>query len=131
MTMIAPRSSTTASDSRNTRALEGRFDAVSARTPSANAMSVATGIAHARSIPGVPQPTPSATSAGTIIPPIAATIGSTACLNRDSSPMTSSRLSSSPATKKKIASRPSFAQSPMVRFRWSSSGPSRNSRSAW
>ena len=77
---IAPRSSTTASESRKTRALLGRFDAVRASTPRANAMSVATGIAQARSIPGVPQPTASATSAGTTMPPSPPGPGRIACL---------------------------------------------------
>ena len=62
-------------------------------------------------------------SAGTTIPPTAATTGSAARRGSRRSPATNSRLSSSPATKKKIASRPSAAHSPSDRFRCSASGP--------
>ena len=61
-------------------------------------MSVATGIAQAWSIPGDPHPMASASPAGTTMPPSAAATGSSAWLTRDSSPTTSSRLSSSPTT---------------------------------
>ena len=44
------------------------------------------------------------------MPQTAATIGTSASAGLDSEPTVSSRLSSSPATKKKIVSRPSEAQ---------------------
>src|SRR4030088_2505193 len=74
----------------------GRFDAVSASPPSANAISVATGIDQARPMPGEPQPTLSAAIPGTPMPPIAAMIGNVACLSFDSSPTTNSRISFQP-----------------------------------
>jgi hypothetical protein len=86
-------------------------------------MSVATGIAQAFSMPGVPQPTASAITAGRMTPPTAAMIGSRAFLRSASSPTTSSRLSSRPATKKNTASRPSWAQVFRLRFRWIALGP--------
>ncbi len=59
-----------------------------------------------------------------IIPHTAATIGTSASAGRASEPMVSSRLSSRPATKKKIVSRPSEAQCSRV------SGPRWNSWTA-
>ena len=93
-------------------------------------MSVATGIAHACAMRGSPHPTPSANSAGTTMPPTAAITGSSAFLTCDSSPTTSSRLSSSPATKKNSASSPSLAQSPTVRSRCSTAGRARSRAAA-
>ena len=48
--------------------------------------------------------------AGNNMPPIAAKIGSVACLREDNSPTRTSRLISKPTTKKKIAIRPSLIQ---------------------
>ena len=64
--------------------------------------------------------------AGTTIPPIAAAMGSAARAGSRRSPATNSRLSSTPTTKKKIASRPSAAQAERLRFRCSDSGPTTN-----
>ena len=66
-------------------------------------------------------------AAGTIMPPMAAAIGSAARRGSRRSPATNSRLSSSPTTKKKIASRPSAAHAETVRCRCSDSGPIANS----
>jgi len=73
-------------------------------------MSVATGTGQADEMPLAPNPTPRQTSAGTTMPATAAIAGSAARRTDDSSPTTSSRFSSHPATKKKTASSPSFAQ---------------------
>ncbi|SKT57178.1 Uncharacterised protein [Mycobacteroides abscessus subsp. abscessus] len=62
-------------------------------------------------------------AAGTSIPPTAATIGSAARPGSRKSPATNSRLSSTPTTKKKIASSPSVAQPARVRCRCNCSGP--------
>ena len=121
MTAIAPRSSTTARLSRKIRAVAGRPEPVIASTASANAMSVATGIAHAWSAPPLMI---SASSAGTTMPPTAAITGNVAALRSASSPTTSSRLSSRPATKKNSASRPSLAHASNV------NGPTVSSRRA-
>ena len=51
MTMIASRSSTTASVSRKARNAFGRLRPTIARTETANAMSVAVGTAHPRALP--------------------------------------------------------------------------------
>ena len=64
-------------------------------------------------------------TAGTTIPPTAATTGSAARRGSRRSPATNSRLSSRPATKKKIASSPSAAQVPRVRSRCSDARPDR------
>ena len=89
-------------------------------------MSVAVGIAHPRrASPSPPSRVTVATktSAGTMTPPMAATTGTTAFAGERRSPTRNSRLSSSPATKKKIASRPSPAHWPTVRSRWPHSMP--------
>jgi hypothetical protein len=49
-------------------------------------------------------------SAGTTMPPMAAATGSVALRNDESSPTTSSRLTSRPTTKKKITISPSLIQ---------------------
>ena len=114
----------TAIASSSTRTPEGSIVPASASTPSAKAMSVATGIAHAPPSAAAPHDTASATSAGTTMPPTAANTGSDAARRSASSPTVSSRLTSMPAMKKKIASSPSAAQSPSVRSRCSQLGPS-------
>jgi len=78
MRTIASRSSITARDSSRTRTPEGSTEPARARTPSANAMSVAIGIAQAPSSAAAPPDTAKATRAGTIIPPTAAKSGSAA-----------------------------------------------------
>jgi hypothetical protein len=88
-------------------------------------MSVATGMAHACPAPGAPALMARASSAGTIMPPSAAITGSVADLRSASSPTTSSRFSSRPATKKNTANRPSLAQVPTVRSRPIAAGPRR------
>ena len=115
MSVMASRSSMTAIASSRTRTPEGSIVPASASTPSAKAMSVATGIAHAPPSAEAPHDTASATSAGRTMPPTAANTGSDAARRSASSPTMSSRLSSMPAMKKKIASSASAAQSPSVR----------------
>ncbi len=86
-------------------------------------MSVAVGTAHP-SIEPLPRVlTSTYTSAGTAMPQRAAITGRAAALASRRSPATSSRLSSMPATKKKIASRPSAAQCWSERFRPREAGP--------
>ncbi len=108
--MMAPMSSTIASVSRKSFRLLGTRAPSNASTPTANAMSVAMGIAQPSS--PLPLPTLMATnrSAGTTIPPTAATAGRAARLRSRSSPVTSSRLISSPTTKKKMVMSASFTQ---------------------
>ena len=62
-------------------------------------------------------------TAGTITPPTAAAIGTAARRGSLRSPATNSRLSSRPATKKKIASSPSAAQVARERSRCRAAGP--------
>ena len=86
-------------------------------------MSVADGMAHPRRTPSAPPRfTSTKNSAGTAIPPTAAATGSAARRGSRRSPATNSRLSSRPATKKKIASSPSAAQVASVRSRCSGRG---------
>ncbi len=84
-------------------------------------MSVAVGIAHPCRAPGSPVVSSTATKirAGTAMPPIAASTGTPACFGLRRLPATNSCLSSTPTTKKKIASRPSAAHVDSVRSRWS------------
>ena len=87
-------------------------------------MSVAVGIAQPCNAPSpVPRLITVNSTAGMIIPPTAASTGSTARRGSRRSPATNSRLSSRPATKKKIASKPSAAHSPRVRSRCRALGP--------
>ncbi len=117
-------SSTTARLSNSTRIEVGRFVPARASTPSAKAMSVATGIAQPLDAPGAPRATARNTRAGATMPPSAATTGRTAARASESSPTTSSRLSSRPATKKNTASRPSATSAPALRwFRCNQDGP--------
>ena len=81
----------------------------SERTPSAKAMSVATGMPQPE-LPGPPALMITKIPAGTTMPPSAATIGSAAWRRSRSSPCTASRLISSPMTKKKITIKPSLIQ---------------------
>src|SRR6185437_1620197 len=102
MTRIAPRSSTIASASRNTFSGNGARLPSNASTPSANAISVAIGMPQ----PWAPRPPKFHAvkmSAGTSIPPNAAATGNIALRGDASSPLSSSRLISSPTTKKKTA----------------------------
>ena len=82
-------------------------DADTASTPTANAMSVAIGIAQPV-CPGVPQLKARYTAAGTTMPPIAAAMGSAAWRGDASSPAISSRLISSPTRRKKTVMSPSL-----------------------
>src|SRR6478735_11072156 len=124
MTMMASRSSTTARVSRKARRALGRLRPTMASTETANAMSVAVGAASPRAKPSAAvRFTARYRSAGTTMPPTAATIGTTAVLGFRSSPATISRLSSRPTTKKKIASRPSVAHVATVRSRCRAAGP--------
>ena len=76
---MAPMSSTIASVSRNSLRLAGTRGPSSASTPTANAMSVAIGIAQPSS-PSPPTLMATNRSAGTTMPPTAATAGSAARL---------------------------------------------------
>ena len=70
-------------------------------------MSVAIGIAHPRA--AVPPPfVREKMSAGTIMPPSAAAIGSAACRGDASSPASASRLISNPTSRKNTAINPSL-----------------------
>ena len=111
---------------------DGSDDPITASTARAKAMSVAVGMAQPRvASPSAPISVTVArkTSAGTMTPPTAATTGTTALAGGvRRSPTRNSRLSSSPATKKKIARRPSPAQWPTVSSRWPHSMPTTVSR---
>src|SRR5215218_4687213 len=133
MSAIAARSSMTAIESSRTRTPGGSEEPTRARTPSAKAMSVATGIAHAPPSAAAPRETAIATTAGMSIPPPAAKNGSIAARRSASWPTVSSRLISRPATKKKSASSASATQSPSVSCSCSQSGPrcSGASRTSW
>ncbi len=96
---------------------------MTASTASAKAMSVAVGTAQPAREPPPALLVTVYTSAGTAMPHRAATTGSAAALGSFRSPATSSRFSSMPATKKKIASRPSAAQCATDRFSPRASGP--------
>ena len=88
----------------------GTREPSSASTPSANAMSVAIGMPQ----PELPRPPPTMSAkmaAGRMAPPAAATMGSVAFLTVLSSPTSSSRLISTPTTRKKMAIRPSLIHS--------------------
>ena len=61
--------------------------------------------------------------AGTAMPPIAAAIGMAALRGEASSPTSSSRLISSPTTKKKITIRPSLTQCASEWLSWNVSVP--------
>ena len=116
MMLAAPRSSTTATLSKNTRRLAGTRLPSSASTPSAKAMSVAAGIAQpwasARvdpaSAPGTSSTSARNTSAGAIIPAPAASTGRRRVGAWASSPTSISRFSSSPMVKKNTAISPSL-----------------------
>ncbi len=136
MIVMAMRSSTTARVRRNERSPDGRCEPMTASTARAKAMSVAVGMAQPRSAsPSPPKrvTTPTKTTAGTATPQNAATTGTAALAGERRSPTRNSRLSSRPATKKKIARRPSAAQWPRLRRRWNQSVPisvSRNEKYA-
>ena len=124
MMRIAMRSSSTASASRKMRTRVGRNRPNTASTPSAKAMSVAVGMGQPSTV-GVPAVNARKIAAGTTTPPTAAIAGSSAFEREFSSPITSSRFSSTATMKKKIASRPSLIQCPAER-----SSPS-HGRSRW
>jgi len=74
-------------------------------------MSVAVGIAQPFISKAAPLLKAINTSAGTSIPPMAAMPGRVICESEERCPSMTSRLTSSPMTKKKIAIRPSLTQS--------------------
>ena len=86
-----------------------------ATTPATIAMSVAIGIPHPRD-PLPPAFSMAKITAGAIIPPNAAMTGSAACFGSRSSPWVTSRLISSPATKKNSTIARSLIQSRSVRL---------------
>ena len=97
-----------ASVSRNTLSEEGALLPTKARMPSANAMSVAAGMAQPPSVSGVPQFSITKTSAGRAIPPTAAMPGRATSAGFFNLPSTISRFSSSPIRKKNTAISPSL-----------------------
>lgn len=118
-----------ASVSRNTRRAGGRNLPTTAITATANAMSVAVGIAQPRRASEPPAALiTTKMRAGTTTPPIAAAIGRAARRGSRRRPATNSSFSSRPTTKKKIASRPSDAQAPTLSSRCSSGMPNVKSR---
>ena len=125
ITVIASRSSTIASASRNVRRPAGRWVDTTASTANENAISVAIGIAQPRLVPEAAF-TARNNSAGTTIPPRAAATGTAARLGSRRSPTTNSRLSSRPARKKNKANSPSAAHSWRLRCR--AGGPTSSSR---
>ena len=101
-------SSTMARVSSNGLRLGGANRLASVNAPSANAMSVAIGIPQPRALS--PPAIARYSSAGTTMPPIAASTGRIAARSWRSSPVTSSRLISNPTTRKNNAISPSFTQ---------------------
>lgn len=99
MTSMPPMSSTTASVVRNIFKGKGTREPSRVRTPNENAISVDIGIA-APPLNGVPEENERNIHTGTIIPPIAATIGSRALRNDERYPTRISRLISRPIVKK-------------------------------
>ena len=108
MSTMAIRSSMTASANRNTRMLAGSPRPTRAINPSANAMSVATGMGQPRANSG-PAIT-RYTIAGTATPATAAIAGASARDGEFNSPRVSSCRSSTATMKKKSASSPSVIQ---------------------
>lgn len=108
MITIAPRSSSTASAVRKTFSPVGTRLPSSASIPSANAMSVAHGIAQPCSATGSALFSEAWMTAGPAIPPSAASVGSIMRARLFSCPTVSSRLSSMPTSRKKMAMRKSL-----------------------
>lgn len=102
-------SSTIASESSITRRPTGSRAPSTAMQPTTNAMSVAMGMPQPRAA-GSPHWSARYRPAGTTMPPSAAATGRAARRASRSSPMTSSRFTSSPTTKKKTAINPSLIQ---------------------
>jgi hypothetical protein len=123
---MAPMSSTIARASTNSLSSGATRLPSRLSTPTAMAMSVAIGMPQP-STPGRPALRARKVSAGTSIPPTAAMAGSAALRGSRSSPSTSSRLISRPATKKNRVISPSFTQSRRSR---SSSRPA-NETARW
>jgi hypothetical protein len=107
--MMPPMSSTIASASSMMRSPNGTRVPTTARTPSANAMSVARGMPQPDA-PGLPITMTAKIAAGTTMPPMAPAMGTITRRGSDSSPTTISRLISSPTTKKKITIAASLIQ---------------------
>ncbi|OLT17544.1 hypothetical protein BJF80_16695 [Serinicoccus sp. CUA-874] len=119
MTLRAITSSITTRVSRNVRA-RAETPRDSESTPSANAVSVPTTMPQPRT-ESLPAFRATKIRAGTIIPPRAAITGAATRRRSRRSPTSNSRRISSPATKKKMAIRPSLTQSRRVWTR--STGP--------
>ena len=116
----APMSSATASVTRNSRRRVPGLGPTRASRASTNAVSVDTTTPQAWAA-AVPALTARKMTAGMARPAMAATIGTAARRRSVSSPMVSSRLTSSPTAKKKSAISPSLTQ--CLRSRTSSYGP--------
>ena len=117
MIAMAMMSSTIATASRNTRVPSLTRSPSSAISPTANAMSVAHAIAQP-SAPSPPATIATKMTIGATTPPTAASAGSAAVRASCRRPSTTSRLISSPTTRKNRAISPSLTQ-------WCrSSGPS-------
>ena len=102
-------SSITATPSRKATSAVGTRRPRAASAHSAKATSVAIGMPQPRE-PASPPITARKIKAGRTIPPIAANTGSRAACRVESSPTSSSRFTSRPTTKKKIAIRPSLTR---------------------
>ena len=111
MIAIAPMSSMIAMASNRALSATGTREPSRASRPSAKAMSVAAGIAQPRKFSGEPRLSATKTIAGIAIPPIAAMMGSEACFQLRSWPVTISRFTSSPMRKKNSAISPSLIHS--------------------
>ena len=110
ITVIAPKSSTTATVSKKARISVGNLRPATARTARAKAISVAIGMAHPWIASSSPPTIRVNIPIGISIPASAATTGTIARLLSERDPWTSSCLSSRPAIKKKIANSPSDTQ---------------------
>ena len=95
--------------SRKSLAEAGTREPSRASTPSAKAVSVATGMPQPRA-PSPPAFSARKMAAGTSMPPTAASAGTPALRRPRSSPVVSSRLISRPTTKKNSAMSPSLIQ---------------------
>jgi len=118
-----------ASVSRKIRRDDGALRPITDSAATANAISVATGMGQPPEWP--PKLIVKYITAGTIMPPNAALIGNTTLAGSDSSPCTSSRLSSRPTTKKKIVINPSLTQSWIDRSISNLPAPAVSASTAW
>ena len=123
---MAPMSSMIARAARNTLTEAGILLPARDNMPRAKAISVAMGMAKPGCV-AVPLLSKKWIADGTIIPPKAATTGIMAVFMSDSSPLYSSRSTSSPTMRKKMVISPSFTQFSTLRF----SEECINEASAW